>query len=473
MPAVELLTLGSECQRLGYRALPGERSAGCLEFKIRLISARFRPNPFWRGRAFHHGRGVRGVVTEDVRTDEEKPGDESACDPNLWLLDPGIDFLNHGSFGSCPRAVLEFQQAVRARMERQPVQFFVRDLEGMLDEAREELGRFVGADAEDLVFVPNATTGVNSVLRSLRFQSGDELLVTDHEYNACRNALDFVAEAAGARIVVAHAPFPLATADSMAEAVLEGVTARTRLALLDHVTSQTGLIFPIERIAAELAGRGVEILVDGAHAPGMTPLRLRELGVTYYTGNCHKWLCAPKGAGFLYVRRDRQERIRPTVISHGANSPRTDRSRFLIEFGWMGTGDPSAYLSVPEAIRYVGSLVPGGWPEVMRRNHELAVSGRKIICRALGIAAPCPDELIGSLASLPISDATERAPQTSPLYLDPLQEKLLREHAIEVPIIPWPGPPKRIVRISAQLYNRESQYARLGRALVAELGKGN
>ena len=411
------------------------------------------------------------MVSEGVSTNERKPGDESACDPKLWSLDPWIDFLNHGSFGSCPRAVLEFQQALRARMERQPVQYFVRDLEPMLDEARGELARFLGADTEDLVFVPNATTGVNSVLRSLRFASGDELLVTDHEYNACRNALGFVAEQSGARMVMAHVPFPLQSADQVVAAVLERVTARTRLVMLDHVTSQTGVIFPIERIAAELAGHGVEILVDGAHAPGMIPLNLREMGVTYYTGNCHKWLCAPKGTGFLWVRRDRQQRIRPPVISHGANSPRTDRSRFLIEFGWMGTGDPSAYLSVPEALRYVGSLLAGGWPEVLRRNHGLAVSGRNIICRALGITPPCPDELLGSLASMPLPDAAESAPQSSPLYMDPLQETLLREYSIEVPIIPWPAPPKRWARISAQLYNRESQYARLGEALKVLTGR--
>jgi isopenicillin-N epimerase len=408
------------------------------------------------------------MLFEDVST-KEQPADQSICDPNRWQLAPGIDFLNHGSFGSCPQAVLDFQHAIRTRMERQPVQFFVRDLGAMLDAARGELARFLGADAEDLVFVPNATTGVNSVLRSLRFQNGDELLVTDHEYNACRNALNFVAEQSGARIVVARAPFPLQSADQIVEAILRCVTARTRLVLFDHVTSQTGVIFPIKRIATELSSAGAEILVDGAHAPGMIPLNLRELGVTYYTGNCHKWLCAPKGAGFLYVRRDHQESIRPLVISHGANSPRKDRSRFLIEFGWTGTSDPSAYLSVPEAIRYIGSLVSGGWPEVMRQNHALALSGRNILCRALGIAPPCPDDLIGSLASVPIPDAADSAPQTSPLYMDPLQEKLLRDHSMEVPIIPWPAPPKRILRISAQLYNRESQYVRLARALMKEL----
>jgi len=365
--------------------------------------------------------------------------------------------------------VLEFQAAVRERMERQPVQFFVRDLEPLLDHARAELARFLGADMDDLVFVPNATAGINTVLRSLRFQRGDEVIVTDHEYNACRNALHFIAERSTARMVVAHVPFPLETPGQIVEAILRRVTSRTRLVLLDHVTSQTGLIFPVERLARELAERGVETVVDGAHAPGMVPVNLRQLGVTYYTGNCHKWICAPKGAGFLYVRRDRQKMIRPLVVSHGANSPRTDRSRYLIEFGWTGTWDASAYLTVPEALKYVGSLVPGGWPEVMRRNHALAVAGRNIICRALGIERPCPDDLIGSLAAIPISDATDKTPQKSPLYGDLLQEKLLHDYAIEVPIIPWPAAPKRLLRISAQLYNRLAQYANLAKALVQEL----
>ncbi len=392
--------------------------------------------------------------------------DKPACSPNLWLLDPKITFLNHGAFGACPRAVLEFQENLRRRMERQPLQFLFRDLESLLDQARSELARFLGAEPDDLVFVPNATAGVNAVLRSLRFKRGDELLMTDHEYNACRNALNFVAEQSGARVVVARVPFPLESAHPIVEAVLRSVTSRTRLALLDHVTSPTGLILPIERLARELAARGVETLVDGAHAPGMVPLNLRKLGAAYYTGNCHKWLCAPKGAGFLHVRRDRQEPIRPVIISHGANSPRTDRSRFLIEFGWTGTWDPTAYLSVPEALRQVGSLLPGGWPEVMRRNHALAVAARKILCRALGLEPPCPDELIGSLAALPLPDAPKHPLPKPPLYVDPLQDRLLDDYAIEAPIFAWPAPPKRVLRIAAQLYNSLPQYERLARALT-------
>lgn len=360
---------------------------------------------------------------------------------------------------------------MRERIERQPVQFFVRDLEGLWDNARAELARFVGADADELVFVPNATAGVNTILRSVAFRAGDELLVTDHEYNACRNALDFMAERTSAQVVVAHIPFPLRDEDEIVEAILEGVTSRTRLALVDHVTSQTALVFPIARIVRELADRGIDTLVDGAHAPGMVPLRVQEIGAAYYTGNCHKWICAPKGAGFLCVRRDRQQSIRPLSISHGANSPRRDRARFLIEFGWTGTWDPTPCLTVPEALRVLGSLFPGGWPELMRRNHQLVLTGRKVLCDALQSEPPCPSELIGSIASVALPPAVVERHPASPLYSDRLQDRLRAEHGIEVPIIPWPTVPgtasvqPRLLRISAQQYNAVEQYQKLANAL--------
>jgi isopenicillin-N epimerase len=385
-----------------------------------------------------------------------------------WALDPSVTFLNHGSFGACPLPILAEQARWRARLEREPVQFFVRDVEPLLDAARAELAAFVGADAADLVFVPNATTGVNAVLRSLAFAAGDELLTTDHTYNACRNVLDFVAVRAGARVVIVPIPLPIDTAEDVTERVLAHVTPRTRLALLDHVTSPTALVFPLRELVEGLAARGVDTLVDGAHAPGMVPPGVREVGAAYYAGNCHKWLCAPKGAGFLCVRRDRHARIRPAVISHGANSPRTNRSRLLLEFDWTGTSDPTPYLCVPAAIRFMDGLLPGGWAALREHNHALALTARRLVCEALGVPPPCPDDMVGSMAAVSLPDG---AGGVAALYGgDPLQDLLLERYRVEVPVIPWPAPPRRLVRLSAQIYNHPGQFRRLADALRIETG---
>jgi isopenicillin-N epimerase len=381
-----------------------------------------------------------------------------------WLLDPDITFLNHGSFGAAPRAALEKQSELRARMEREPVRFMVRELEPLLDDARGELAEFIGADAEGVAFVPNATHGVNAVLRSLDLDKFDELLVTTHEYNACRNALEYVAGLSSAKVVVVDIPFPIASPDVVFERVMENVTDRTRLLIIDHVTSQTALIFPIQRIVQELRARGIDTLVDGAHAPGYIPLDMRAIGAAYYAGNLHKWVCAPKGAAFLYVRENRRASVRPSVISHGANSARTDRSRFLIEFDWVGTLDPTAWLSVPTALRTIAALVDGGWPEVMRRNRELALRARDLLCATLHIDRPAPDEMLGAMAAVPLPNGVAR--DAPALYGDPIQDRLLFEHRIEVPFVPWPQPPKRLLRVSAQLYNTIDEYERLAALLV-------
>ena len=396
--------------------------------------------------------------------------DRHASEPDwaaLWPIEPGVAFLNHGSYGACPSVVLRHQAALRAEMEAEPVRFLGRELDDRLDAARAALGAFVGADPDDLAFVANATGGINAVLRALRFGPGDELLTTDHVYGACRNTLDFVADRTGARVIIATIPFPVGSPEEIVDAVLAQVTPRTRLALLDHITSPTGLILPIERLIAALAQRSVETLVDGAHAPGMVPLDLRRLGAAYYSANCHKWLCTPKGSAFLWVRRDRQPDVHPLTISHGATGDRPGRSRFRLEFDWTGTQDPTAWLTVPMAIEYLRRLVPGGWPALMARNRALALEARRLLCAAVGTAPVCPDAMIGALAAVRLPD--NPTADHGWRVRDPLQGRLVEGWGIEVPIMRWPAPPHRLVRVSAQLYNRPEQYARLAEALGKEL----
>jgi len=407
-----------------------------------------------------------------------------------WALDPAIAFLNHGSFGACPRVVLEAQRRYRDRMEWQPVEFLARDLPGLLATTRRELGEFVGADPDDLAFVANATGAVNTVVRSLRFAPGDELLTDDHEYNATINVLRHVAERDDARVVVAPIPFPVASEDAVVDAILRAVTDRTRLALISHVTSPTALVFPIERIVAGLAERGVETLVDGAHAPGMLPLDLDRLGAAWYTGNLHKWVCAPKGAAFLHARRDRQPGIRPNTISHGANAlidaegeagaaGGAARTRYRAEFDWQGTLDPTPWLAVSDALRFGGGVLPGGWPEVMARNRALTLRARTVLAAALGLEAgvPAPESMLGSMVAVPLPRDGPLAATgggSSPLDTDPLQRRLIDEHRVEVPIYPWPvpaaesaGPARRVIRVSSALHNGPDDVDRLIAGLAA------
>ncbi len=397
-----------------------------------------------------------------------------------WALDPAISFLNHGSFGACPRDVVACQRRWQDLLEREPVQFFLHTYARALDEARQKAAAFVGSAAENFVFVPNATYGVNAVLGSLSINAGDELLTTDHVYGACLNALHAVAERRGATVVQAELPLPFTDSTEIVNAVLQRVTARTRFALLDHVTSATGIVLPIQELVTALSARGVDVMVDGAHAPGMLEPGIDELGAGYYTGNFHKWVCAPKGAAFLTVRPDLQHTIRSLVVSHGRTASR-GRSRFWEEFDWPGTSDPSAWLSVPDAIETVGKLLPGGWNEVRRRNRQLALQARALLCEALQIFAPVPEAFLGSLVALPlpISEAEfphvnrQPAPENhSAFEVSPLQRALFNEHRLEVPVFDWPTPGRRWIRISAHLYNTLGEYEQLAQALLAELRNG-
>ena len=384
-----------------------------------------------------------------------------------WTLDPKTVFLNHGSFGATPTAIMDEQRRIRALMEEDPVRFFEREYPDLWDDARRALSEFVNADVDGMVFVSNATQGINTVLRSLRLQPGDEIIVPDHSYQACWNAVDFVTERSGAKTVVVEVPFRVEGPQEVLDIIMGAVTDRTVLALIDTVTSPTGMRMPFEELTEQLQSRGVDVLLDAAHGPGIVPLDLSELAPAYCTGNCHKWLCSPKGSAFLHIREDRKHLVRPLNISHGASFEGDAQEKFEFEFAWPGTQDPSAWMCIPKAIEYLGDLVEGGWPEIMRRNHALAIEGRGILCEALGTSPPFPDSMVSALASVEITTEGEVGPMS--LEGDPFHNLLLDEYGIQVPVMPWRHHGVRYIRISAQLYNHQDEYRYLAEALGRSL----
>jgi isopenicillin-N epimerase len=350
-------------------------------------------------------------------------------------------------------------------MEAEPVQFLWRRYEEWLEPARAALAAFVGARAQDIVFVTNATTAANAVVRSLKLRPGDTILTTTHEYNACQNVLAHAARSSRARLDVAQVPFPLRSPEDALESVLSRVTKRTRLVFIDHISSNTALIFPVERIIRELEGRRVDVFVDGAHAPGMVPLNLSRLRPAWYTGNLHKWVCAPKGAAFLWVRPDKQLETPPAVISHGDNTPRPGYSRFQDRFDWAGTFDPTPWFCVGAAIRWLGELLPGGWPELRRRNHQLVMQARRLLCDRLKLEPPCPESMLGSMATLTLPERFQSLPRSGRVDLE--QQYLYDRCGIEVPFMRFGSPERRWFRISAHIYNSVSEYEHLASALRA------
>ena len=386
----------------------------------------------------------------------------------LWSLDPNCVFLNHGSFGATPTFIREEQRKWQDLLEEEPVRFYEDLAMQFMEDSRKALATMLECDADDLALIENATTGVNTVMRSLRFERGDEILVPDHAYQACRNTLDYVAHRWGATVVTVNIPFPISGPEIIVEQMMAAVTSRTVLAMVDTVTSPTGLLMPFEELTAKLEGAGISVLLDAAHGIGMVPLSLDSLGASYTTSNCHKWLCAPKGSAFLHVRKDKQENIHPLTISHGMTFPLGDTTRFRHEFDWTGTRDISAHCTLPATIEFMGGLTGGGWNEIMEENHQLAIRGRNILCEALGTTAPCPDEMIACIATLilPPDGADNGIPLHEP---DPLHNTLRDNYGIQVPVWSWSSPEGRYVRISAQLYNSEEEYHYLAYALKKEL----
>lgn len=367
-----------------------------------------------------------------------------------FLLDPEVTFLNHGSFGACPRPVFARYQEWQLELEREPVLFLARRLEGLLAEARAALGAYVGADPDDLVFVPNATSGVNIAAWPLGLTADDEVLSTELEYGALDLTWQHVCGDFGARYVRTPVPLPIGDDDEVVETIWAGVNERTRVLYLSHHTSATALTLPIEELCRRARERGIVSVIDGAHVPGHLPLDLRELDPDFYIGNCHKWICAPKGAGFLYVRRELQRDVHPLVFSWGYER---EDATFVRRHEQQGTRDPSAYLTVPDAIEWQASH---DWHRVRARCHELA----RRAAGELGLTPVVPDMrhgLYGQMVSLQLPDD---APAD-------LQRRLFDEHRIEIPVSDRESP--RLIRASFQGYNDEDDLERLKTALGALL----
>ena len=376
-----------------------------------------------------------------------------------FLLDSDITFLNHGSYGACPRVVLEAQQAWQREMERNPVAFLGRRSGALLAAARERLAQHLGAAAADLVFVPNATTGVNTVALSLALQRGDEVLATDHEYGACDATWRVACAAAGAHYRRVEIPLPFDSAGFVAR-VMAAVTPRTRLIFASHISSTTALIFPVAALCAAARERGITTLIDGAHAPGQLPLDLAAIGADFYTGNCHKWLCAPKGAAFLHVRPERQAEVRSPVVSWGYVAESlggatpfdacTGSELLPRRLQWQGTRDISAFLAVPAALDFQQRH---SWPAQQRRCHDLACATRARIASHNGLPAAAPDEAFAQMVVIPV--ATDDGPA--------LQRRLFEHHRIEVPVTQHAG--RHFVRLSVQAYNTQAELDRLVQVL--------
>lgn len=373
----------------------------------------------------------------------------------LFLLDPSLIFLNHGSFGACPAEVLADYQHWQRELERNPVAFLGRRSGALLAQARAVLARYLGACAQDLIFVPNATTGVNIVARSLALGPGDEILTTNHEYGACNATWDHVCRNTGARMVPIDIPLPFC-ADDFASRVLDGVTQRTRVLFLSHITSGTALIFPIAEVIQRARAAGILTVIDGAHAPGHIPLNLDALGADFYTGNCHKWLCAPKGSAFLHVRAEHHPLLQAPVISWGyapegdGHAAYTGTSVLERHFQWQGTRDIAAYLSIPAAISFQQRH---NWTQVQQRCHTLAVDTLVRVCAHTGLAPVSGHADFGQMVVIPVPPTDAQA----------LGQRLLNEHGIEIPVIRHQN--HLFVRLSVQGYNTQDDMDALVQAL--------
>ncbi len=381
----------------------------------------------------------------------------------FWGLDEETIFLNHGSYGATPKIVLDEQNRWMKIIEKDPVRFFEEIAPKALLKSRMAIANFVKCDHEDLALIENATSGVNTILKSLDFNIDDEILVPNHAYQACRNTVDYVAKRSGAKVITCDIPFPVYNDDIIIQRIMDCVTEKTKIALIDTVTSPTGIKMPFEKIVNLLENKGVMVLLDAAHGIGMIPLNLYEIGASFTTSNCHKWLCAPKGSAFLHVRKDLQELIHPLTISHGMTMPINDISRFRHEFDWTGTRDISAWCVIPFVISEISKMVGMTWDEIMKHNNNLIIEARKKLCEKLNINPPCPEKMLSSIATLKLN--FEDFSNLSVHESDPIHLELLETYNIQVPVWYWPDPEGRYIRISAQIYNHLDEYEYLANVL--------
>ena len=371
---------------------------------------------------------------------------------SAWDLDPAFLTVNHGSFGAAPRTVVAAQRAWQDRMERQPSRFMNTVYPGAIRSAAAVLGAFLNADPDHLVFVDNATTGCNAVIRSLPLRKGDRIAILSHAYGAVHNTIRFVAEQTGAHIVRAAVPFPDPTEDALVAAIEGVLTPETKLAVLDHITSGSAIVLPMQRIVAACHAAGVKVLVDGAHAPGQIDLDLQAIGADWYVGNCHKWLCAPKGCAFLYAKPPAQAGLHPGTISHGYGQG------FLAEFDWTGTTDPSRFLAIDAAIAFHHEL---GGASLRARNKVLAAQGGALIAQRLNTNVGASGATAGAMATirLPVDDP-------SPEYALRIRRQLM-DAGTDAPVHALDG--ALWLRISAFAYNEPADYARLAELVLAVL----
>lgn len=368
-----------------------------------------------------------------------------------WMLAPDMHFLNHGSFGATPRVVLAAEQQWQVRMESQPVDFMVRELPGLLRMAAGELANFLGAKPEDLAFVENATAAVNSVLRAYPWQVGDELLLCSHSYPAVKNAANFVARQFGIKLREFDFCFPLQDEAEMLHAFSSSITANTRMAIIDHISSPLAIIYPLQKMLDICRSHGVKTLVDGAHVPGMLPLKIETLGADWYLGNCHKWLFAPKGCAFLWAAPNAQDFLQPLVVSL-----RMDEA-FPANFDWVGTRDPSAWLAITAALQFYHEM---GGAAIPQRLHEFVIAVATNLAKAWQVELPAPVQQYGAMVTLPLP-LPRGATQSQ---ANALRDKLWGDYRIEVPLFSLQG--RLWARISAQLYNVEADYEALAKAVL-------